>query len=250
MTLYDDAFFDSMTEGSLQSARVVVPILLNLVQPQSIIEIGCGRGAWLKVFQENGIAVIRGLDGPWVNHSNLLIDAANFHMVDFNQPFEIEGQYDLAVCLEVVEHVPDKAGRFLIRQLTRTAPLVLFSASIPGQEGLGHVNEQMPRYWESIFSEFGFRMLSPIRRHVLQDSRVEWWYRQNIILFASSDAIAKSPILQAEAENNGLELEWIYKEVFEAILVRYIYHTSLRGILAEFPRATLRAVKRLLTCLR
>jgi len=241
--VYDDAFFDSLTEGSLQSARVVVPILLNVIDPKSVIEVGCGRGAWLKAFQENGIDLIRGIDGPWMDQSRLLIDKADFRIADLSQRFGIDGQYDLAVCLEVVEHLPAKAGQFLILQLTRTAPLVLFSAAIPGQGGVGHVNEQWPDYWKCVFSEFGFRRLDPIRRQVMQDSRVEWWYRQNITLFASDDAIAKSPTLQAVEREGGAELEWIHKDIVKAILARYADHTSLRRILKELPRAALRAIK-------
>src|SRR5918999_332033 len=178
--VYDDAFFDSITEGSLQSARVIVPILLNVINPKSVIEVGCGRGAWLKVFQENGIDLIRGIEGPWIDESKLLIHNASLRIADLSQPFKIDGQYDLAVCLEVVEHLPPNAGRFLILQMTTAAPLVLFSAAIPGQGGEGHVNEQWPDYWDKVFAEFRFRRLDPIRQQLMQDSRVEWWYRQNI----------------------------------------------------------------------
>ncbi len=44
-TVYNDQFFDYLTERSLQSARVVIPILLNFVNPKSVIDIGCGQGA-------------------------------------------------------------------------------------------------------------------------------------------------------------------------------------------------------------
>jgi SAM-dependent methyltransferase len=241
--IYDDDFFDSLTEGSLRSARVIVPILLSVIEPKSVIEVGCGRGAWLKVFHDNGIEILHGIDGSWIDQTKLLIDRSNFKIADFTGRFEIDGRYDLAVCLEVLEHLPPRAGKSLVRQLTEAAPLVLFSAAIPGQGGVGHTNEQWPNYWTSIFSDFGFRRLDPIRKQILMDTRVEWWYRQNIILFARDDAIANSSLLQAVEHQGGAELEWIHRYVVKALLARYADHTSLRVILKELPRAALRAIK-------
>jgi len=237
-TVYNDQFFDYLTERSLQSARVVIPNLLNFVNPKSVIDIGCGQGAWLRAFQECGIKIVYGLDGPYIIQSKLLIDPANFGMVDLSQPFEIEGQYELAVCLEVAEHVPAKAARSLIRTLTTASPLVLFSAAIPGQGGTYHVNEQWPAYWKALFAEHGFQRLDLIRPRVWQDKRVQWWYRQNIFLYASQDEIRKSALLQVEEQRmQGSQIECIH----ESILNRY---TSLRGILLEVPRVAFRAIKR------
>lgn len=237
-TLYTDALVEDDTEGSLQSARIIVPVLLNLVSPTSVIDVGCGHGAWLKAFYENGVRMIHGLDGPWVDQSKLLIDRSKFKVVNLRQSFEIDGQFDLSVCLEVAEHLPAKAARPLVRSLCVSAPLVLFSAAIPGQRGTCHVNEQWPSYWRSLFSAYGFRRLDPIRFHVWQDNRVKWWYRQNIFLFASADAFEKSAVLQAEERRTcGSQLECVH----EAILTR---HASVRDILQQLPGAAFLAIKR------
>jgi SAM-dependent methyltransferase len=242
-TIYNELFFDYLTERSLQSARVIVPILLNFINPKSVIDIGCGEGAWLRAFQECGVKTIYGLDGPYIVQSKLLIDPVNFRIVDLSHPFEIEGQYELAICLEVAEHLPAKAARSLIRTLTAAAPLVLFSAAIPGQGGAGHVNEQWPAYWKSLFAEYGFHRLDLVRPRVWQDSRVYCWYRQNIFLYASKDEIEKSTLLQAEEQRmRGSQIECIH----ESILHRYI---GLRGILREVPRVALRTVKRRMSLL-
>jgi SAM-dependent methyltransferase len=240
---YDDDFFDTLTAGSLRSARVIVPILLTFIGPKSVIELGCGRGAWLKVFEENGVNRVQGIDGSWIDQSKLLIDSSKFKIADLSQPFRIDRQFDLALCLEVVEHLPSEAGESLIAQLTRIAPLVLFSAAIPGQGGVGHLNEQWPRYWVSVFSRHGYCKLDPIRRHIIQDSRVEWWYRQNILLFAHKDAIANSSTLRVLESQAGADLDWIHRHVVEALLAQYADNSSLRMILKKLPRAALRAIK-------
>jgi len=243
--VYDDTSVEADTEDSLESAQVVVPIVLDLVNPKSVIDFGCGHGAWLKAFQENGIKVIQGLDGLWVDHSKLLIDKTGFRTVDLSQPCEIEGKWDLAVCVEVAEHLPEKASRPLIQSLTAAAPLVLFSAAIPGQTGTCHINEQWPSYWKSLFAKRGFRRLDPIRPRVWQDNRVQWWYRQNIFLYASNDAIAKSTVLQAEYRRScNSQFELIHENILTDALARSSHYTSLTALLGELPRAAWRAISR------
>ncbi len=72
--MYDYAFIENVTEGSLRSARVIVPLVFKLVNPKRVVDVGCGQGPWLKVFQENGLKVIQGLDGSWVDRCRLLFN--------------------------------------------------------------------------------------------------------------------------------------------------------------------------------
>jgi hypothetical protein len=89
--------------------------------------------------------------------------------------------------------------------------VVLFSAAIPGQGGTGHVNEQWPKYWRQLFAARGFRLLDPIRPLVREDYRIKFWYRQNILMFASEQAIAANEKLAKEAERGSLpDLEWVH----------------------------------------
>jgi SAM-dependent methyltransferase len=235
MSIYGDSFFDEQEQEVLRSARVVVPLLIDLVAPQAVVDVGCGRGAWLSVFREHGVARVHGLDGEHVNRARLLIDEGAFAAVDLARPFDAGTSFDLALCLEVVEHLPHSAGPSVVSALAAAAPVVLFSAAIPGQGGTGHVNERWPRYWEGLFARVGYVRVDAIRRHVSYDTRVKWWYRQNIVLYASSDALANLPALRQEHELIATApLEWIHVRAFE----RYLLQTStLRGLVAHVPRA-------------
>jgi hypothetical protein len=243
-SVYDDQFFDLQKVGALRSARIVVTVLLNVIKPKSVVEVGCGHGAWLRAFQENGVQVIKGLDGPYVDKSKLLIEPSCFGPADLSQSLKTDKHYDLVTCLEVAEHLPEKVGRGLIMNLTDAAPLVLFSAAIPGQGGLNHINEQWPAYWQALFAERGFVRLDPIRRHIWQDDRVDWWYRQNIYLYASEAAIKNSSSLQAE---RALACTTEFELVHLSIFYRY---KSLRGIIREVPRVARRKVKSYLLSLQ
>jgi SAM-dependent methyltransferase len=239
---YDSAFYERETEVALESARVVIPILLTLIQPRTAIDIGCGRGAWLRALRENNVETVRGLDGPWVDPSKILIDASSFQPIDLDRPLEIHESYDLALCLEVVEHLPYLTATRLIRTLTTVSPLVLFSAAIPGQGGTGHINEQWPSFWRSEFARHGFVRLDAIRPRILHDQRVAWWYRQNIFLYASPDVVAASSVLRAEPTPPDREsLEIIRHDILKTIVRR---RESFRGLFAETQRAGLRAIQR------
>lgn len=235
---YDDEFFAYHAESSLLSARTVVPILLRLVQPSSVVDVGCGRGTWLRVFQEHGVPVVRGLDGAHVDQSRLLIDPSRYTAVDLTAPLDLEGTYDLAVCLEVAEHLSSRANPGLVGTLTSAAPLVLFSAAIPGQGGTSHINEQWPWYWDRLFRERGFQRLDPVRRHVWQNQQVKWWYRQNIVLYASSTAIDGAAALQEEAAlAMSAPFEWVHLQVVKRRM-------TLRALLRQLPRSAVQSAKR------
>ena len=197
-TPYTEEFYKRHAEGSLQSARAMVPIVLRLVQPRSVVDVGCGIGAWLSVFREHGIVEIHGMDGDWVDRGALMIPEDRFSAIDLERPFQVDRRFDLAVSLEVGEHLPAESARGFVDSLTRLAPLVLFSAAIPFQGGTKHINERWPSYWVDHFACHGYAVIDGIRRKVWDNPDVEWPYAQNALLFARPESIARSTVLQEE----------------------------------------------------
>ncbi len=230
--LYGRGFAESELQGAVESARAVVPIVMNLIHPGSVIDIGCGTGAWLRAFQECGVDNVLGLDGDYVDQSMLLIDSQYFAPVDLRSPLSINGRFDLALCLEVGEHLWRENNRSLVRALTAAAPMVLFSAAIPGQGGTGHVNEQWPLYWHKLLGDQRYQGLDLIRRAILFDRRVEWWYRQNITLFVSEEALAGNDLLKASvAAHPDVEFEWVHVRVLRnAQRLSFILRRTLQAL--------------------
>jgi SAM-dependent methyltransferase len=212
-------YAEDMYEGdrTSDSAIILVPMVVALLHPSSVVDVGCGRGAWLRELNASNVKIL-GLDGDYLKPSMLRFPPECFRPTDLSSKFEIPpGQYDLAICLETAEHLPPANARHLVRQLTKAAPQVLFSAAPPGQAGEGHINCQPLSYWRRFFEEFGFRMLDPFRPMLRDDRRVAWWYRQNAVLFASPQAITANPALAVYPEvEQGLESEWVYIWVADA----------------------------------
>src|SRR5438552_2146277 len=153
---YTKNFYEEMRNGSVRSAEVVVPLVLQLVPVRSVSDVGCGDGSWLSVFRRHGVDDIIGIDGDYVEAELLQIPQDRFRAVDLAKPFSLGRVFDLAVCLEVAEHLPPDCASGFVKSLARLAPVVLFSAAIPKQGGNHHTNEQWPDYWAKLFGEHGF----------------------------------------------------------------------------------------------
>jgi len=183
---YTPTYFKKQKAGSERSARKILPIIIHLIKPKSIIDVGCGLGCWLSVAMEYGIKKCLGIDGEWIDKNMLQIPLQNFKVHDLRKPLTLKERFDLCICLEVAEHLPFRYSKTLVDSLTDLCPVILFSAAIPLQGGEGHVNEQWPDYWASLFEKKGYVVVDYIRDKIWMDEDVEWWYAQNCLLFIDS----------------------------------------------------------------
>src|SRR5579862_5516204 len=117
-TAYNSTFFEAQCGGSLRSARIVVPLVTELVRPHSVVDVGCGVGTWLGQFQVHGADRILGLDGDYVDPSSLMIPRDCFRAADLNRlggmVEKMNEKFDLAVSLEVAEHLQKTSAEQLV----------------------------------------------------------------------------------------------------------------------------------------
>ncbi len=201
LSVYDEKFYAEQLGDSLESARRVVPHVLKYVRPQSVVDVGCGVGTWLSVFAEHGVEELCGVDGSYVSLDMLHIAPAQFQPHDLTQPLRLARQFDLAVSLEVAEHLPPACAATFVEGLTRLAPVVLFSAAIPGQGGVHHVNEQWPDYWEALFAQHHFVRVDCLRRDLWELQGIKPHYAQNAFFYVDARALGRYPALQAAHES-------------------------------------------------
>jgi SAM-dependent methyltransferase len=190
---YTATWFQGVAARAGGSAAVVAPLLCEMFEPRSVIDVGCGTGVWLAEFLRQGVDEVRGVDGPWINPSQLSIDPACFEGIDLSNPPRESRRFDLVTSLEVAEHLPERSAAPFVEYLTSLGGVVAFSAAIPSQGGTDHLNEQWPGYWSDLFAERGYLAFDLIRPKIWLNSDVEFWYRQNLIVYMSEDRAAKCP---------------------------------------------------------
>lgn len=180
---YGARFFAEIRDGCQRSARAAVPIIVEQLGhvPERVVDVGGGEGWWAEAFQQAGTAFPLVVDGS--DHDV----AVPLLVVDLTQPFELE-PHDLAVCLEVAEHLPPDRAEGFVADLVKAAPIVLFSAAMPGQGGTGHINCQPPQYWAALFDQVGYACSGALRWPLWHEEEIEPWYRSNLLLFVERNA--------------------------------------------------------------
>lgn len=185
---------DNKNLHNLESPKLIVPEVLKFISPKSVVDIGCGLGNFLHVFKKNGVEEILGVNGPWVEKELLFkyINTNEFLESDLEKDLTLDKKYDLAVNLEVAEHLDEKAADTIVKTLVNAGEVILFSAAIPFQGGQKHINEQPLSYWEEKFSKHGYVIHDIIRSHIWEHEKIPFWYRQNMVFIAPKEFAFKN----------------------------------------------------------
>lgn len=240
-TVYDAAFFDDQMDGSLASARVV-PLIQAKLSPRSVVDVGCGVGTWLSVFRAGGVEDVVGVDGAYVERSLLAIPTEKFIECDVASGVRLGRSFDLAICLEVAEHLPGASAETLTRDLCALAPMVAFSAAVPGQGGTHHINEQWPTYWRDLFAGQRFVLVDCFRDQFWDNVKIACCYRQNLFLFVREDLLSLNPTIARERERiKQFSLCAVHPGVLHHSLSR---PPALRPLLRALPGAVSAAIRR------
>jgi SAM-dependent methyltransferase len=212
---YTSDFFREISEPSRRSAQEIVPLILEMIQPRSVIDIGCGTGAWLSVFKDLGVDDVWGVDGDYVDRSLLQIPPERFIARDLTQPFTLERDFD---------------------------PVILFSAAIPRQGGTHHVNEQWPEYWAERFRARGYQAIDCVRERIWNNQIVKSEYAQNSFIYATPESLERLPGLKMHLDPAQPALLPIVHPKYY-LRARDFSDVPLRKVLAALPRLFKRAIR-------
>ena len=235
-SIYDEEILRAIGPGSRRSASVVVPIVNTMLNPTSVVDFGCGDGSWLSAWYEAGVRDLVGLDDADIPREQTRV-SERIERVDLRCEVDLRRQFDLAMCLEVGEHLPADAAQSLVSSLARHSDNLLFSAAAPGQGGVGHVNEQPPGYWIELLGNFGFRLCDVLRPLLWDDLRIQVWYRQNMLLFIRGPGVEFRGL--ADMKSFGGR-HVVHPEILEA----YRYPKGVRPSAVQLVSAIGRAIGR------
>lgn len=202
------------------SADRILPILKSVLPLQSVLDVGCGAGIWLQAAQRLGVETILGIDGPWTDVAQLRIAQDAVRVVDLEKPFVLGQRFDLAICLEVAEHVSREGGEELVCGLTAHADVVLFGAAIPFQGGFRHINEQWQSYWADRFQSRSFHHFDLVRPQVWDEEDVHFWYKQNALVYINKyrqDLIASAEAYQKRKAVTPFPVDMVYPDLYLAL---------------------------------
>lgn len=144
---------------------------------KTIIDIGCGNGAYTERFNKNGFECV-GFDG-----SPLTPELTNnlCKIMDFSEPVDI-GEFDLVFCLEVGEHIPSQYEQAFIDNICRAAKNdIVLSWAVEGQGGDGHVNCKNNDYVINQMLTRGFKIEKEYTNFLRAQSRLPWF--KNTIMY-------------------------------------------------------------------
>ncbi len=194
-SIYPPDFYDNRRAHTAHAAARLLAALPRNLARRSVADIGCGTGTWLAAALADGATDAFGIEGDWVTPDMLDDPRIVFTPQDLEQSFT-GPRVDLAISLEVAEHLSPARAAGFVADLVALAPAILFSAAIPGQGGVGHLNEQWQSYWAALFARHGYQPFDLLRPQIWTDEAVPAWYRQNAVLYlgqATASALALAP---------------------------------------------------------
>jgi hypothetical protein len=184
--------YNSVVYGQIADrGRVAYPPFARILRAafphvRSAIDLGCGTGHLVAALRAEGTAA------EGYEYAKQPRDIARrelgltTHPFDLTQPPPLP-QVDLAISIEVAEHVPPALGDVLVHLLAQHAPLIVFTAATPGQGGIGHINEQPHEYWIERFKAAGCEYLDDTTAQLAEEARpqvkVSPWIAQNLMIF-------------------------------------------------------------------
>jgi SAM-dependent methyltransferase len=187
----EEKYIHRTDDHNTQSPEQIVPVLIKLFNPKSVLDIGCGTGTFLNIFQKHGVEIM-GVDGDWVNKEQLYINPSFFKTADLEKTFDLQKKFDLILCLELAEHLSETTADTLIDTLVNHGSRIIFSAAVKNQGGQNHINEQPFIYWQEKFKKRGFVFYDIFRPVFWNNENIQWWYKQNMFLAAhQSEPVSK-----------------------------------------------------------
>jgi len=253
LTRYDASFYHDGGSLAERAAQLILGHIASSYAFSSVVDFGCGAGGWLRaaahVIGNSGgsrVPKLLGIDGPYAERFAKCAQAS-FHFQNLEERVVNVGHFDLAISMEVAEHLPPGRAVSFIADIANAADVVLFSAAIPGQGGDNHINEQWQSYWIRLFSHQGYRSFDILRAkfwdHPLMAACP--FYVANGFLHVRNGHPLVTSLASHEVDPGdlpkGYPLDVVHPDIFRGA---HFSEVGPRALLSQLPRAVVRAVAR------
>ena len=217
MPKYNRQFHCDTHRINEDSAAPILSILFDTIAIRSTVDVGCGVGTWLKSAQKLGAETILGLEGSWLEDDLKVVDNRFIQAWDLEERIQVDCKFDLAISLEVAEHLSEDRADSFICDLCALSDLVMFSAAIPRQGGTHHVNERWQSYWALRFQQQGYRAYDAVRWRMWSREDIAFWYRQNTVVYCRAESAADTAMQTlASAVTDLRQLDVVHPELYAA----------------------------------
>lgn len=138
----------------LQFFGLVADHIVKQIGPKKVLDAGCAKGFLVEALRDRGVEAY-GIDLSDYAISEARRDIRPYcRVASLTEP--IPERFDLIVCIEVLEHIPEEIGRHVIANLCRSTDDILFSSTPDDFAEPTHVNVRPRSYWNALFAEQGF----------------------------------------------------------------------------------------------
>lgn len=153
---YTISYYHAINEEETEQAKALSEGVKKLYNPKSIVDLGCGTGLYLYPYMHiDRLGIDISIEGK--NIDVCMIPESMFVVDDITKKdFLLPKKYDVAYCLEVLEHIGMEHMEQTIKNITSASDTIITSFAQVGQAGLNHITLQPYSYWEKLFNTNGF----------------------------------------------------------------------------------------------
>ena len=165
----------------------VVKILFDHFKPRSMIDFGCANGLHIANFKDLGVKCY-GIEGTL--HYRKYIEEnydGEYAIMDMRLPFDLKKKFELATCIEVLEHLENMFEKISVENICRHSNVICITAS-PITNARYHVNGQEKSYWIDIFESIdGFKFCKEeteeLQAKFKGSEKCPSWMKEDLMVF-------------------------------------------------------------------
>jgi O-antigen biosynthesis protein len=142
--------------------------IIRDINPHTVLDAGCAKGFLVEALRDRGVEAY-GIDASAYAISCVRDDLKSYCRVG-SVIDELDRDYDLITCIEVLEHLPLAESVDAMANLCRHTGDILFSSSPTNAGEATHINVHPPEWWAERFAQNGF-----YRDGDYDASYIAWW---------------------------------------------------------------------------